>query len=59
MMFCDLHVTQKGDFDNLDRHIPQILGHAALKNNTILMPGNVVRGNQKLCKGNLYGCNRP
>ena len=22
-------------------------------------PGNVVRGNQKLCQGNLYGCNRP
>ena len=22
-------------------------------------PGNVIRGNQKLCKGNLYGCNRP
>ena len=22
-------------------------------------PGNVVRGNQKLCKGNLYGYNRP
>ena len=23
------------------------------------MPGNVVRGNQKLCKGNLYRCNWP
>ena len=23
---------------------------------TLNTPGNVVRGNQKLCKGNLYGC---
>ena len=23
------------------------------------VPGNVVRGNQKLCKGNLYGCTQP
>ena len=26
--------------------------------NTIT-PGNIVRGKQKLCKGNLYGCNWP
>ena len=24
-----------------------------------ITPGNVVRGNKKLCKGNHYGCNRP
>ena len=28
------------------------------KYNKNIMPGNVVRGNQKLCKRNLYGCNQ-